>query len=283
MSEPVPAYSGRAAALATRHGKLELIGPALAPLGLKVVVAEVDTDAFGTFTGEVPRKGPPLEVAKRKARAAMAATGLDAGLASEGSFGPHPEIPFVTADVELVVLVDDRLGLTVHEGALGLETAAAGITVGAEAETELGEFCRRVGFPEQALICRPGDGGHSRIFKAIRDPATLWSAVRSAAGASKDHLAVVETDLRAHLCPTRRPVIAEAATRLAARLRRRCPACGAPGFGSVSHEPGLPCELCGRPTELARSRTESCPGCGHGESVAVEGRADPTYCAHCNP
>lgn len=33
---------------------------------------------------------------------------LDIGLASEGSFGPHPLIPFLPWNVEIVLLVDNR-------------------------------------------------------------------------------------------------------------------------------------------------------------------------------
>ena len=46
-------YRGRTAALATRHRKRPLIAAPLTALGLRVVVAgEVDTDQFGTFTGD---------------------------------------------------------------------------------------------------------------------------------------------------------------------------------------------------------------------------------------
>ena len=47
--------SGRRAVLATMHGKEEVIVPALAPLGLALSVCPgLDTDRFGTFSGEVP-------------------------------------------------------------------------------------------------------------------------------------------------------------------------------------------------------------------------------------
>lgn len=277
----VPPYAGRVAALATRHGKETLLVPALAACGLRVVVADVDTDAFGTFTGEVPRRGEPLEVAERKARAAMAAAGTEAGLASEGSFGPHPAAPILTADLEIVVLVDDRHGFTVAEQALSIDTAAAAMTVRPGEDTS--RFCEQVGFPGQALICRPADGTRSQITKAITSTDALTAAVDLAARASRDQRAIIETDLRAHLCPTRREVIREAARGLAARLARRCPGCQLPGFGAVRSEPGLPCGLCGLPGEAAAATLTECANCGYQEREVISGTGDPADCAVCNP
>jgi len=43
-------------ALGTMHGKAAAIAPPLARLGIALVVPEgLDTNRFGTFTGEVPR------------------------------------------------------------------------------------------------------------------------------------------------------------------------------------------------------------------------------------
>lgn len=278
-----PTYAGRMAALATRHHKQDLIAPALAETGLRVVVADVDTDRFGTFTGEVPRSGGALEVAERKARAAIACSGLDAGLASEGSFAPHPAAPFLTADVEIVLFADDRLGIVVHDHAISIAEAAR-CTVSADVSTEeLRGFCRRVGFPDQALICRAGDGSTVGLTKAIVTLSELRRAVRAAADASSDRRAIVETDLRAHLCPARRPVIAKAAARLAARLSCRCPRCAAPGFGPAGSEPGLCCARCGMPTSQPAARIDRCPRCEHLVRHDLGGAASPDTCDSCNP
>jgi hypothetical protein len=105
----VAPYAGRRIALATMHGKDSAIAP---PLRLRVgadlvVPVGLDTDALGTFTGEIERKGTMREVAIAKARLGMVATGLQLGLASEGSYGPHSSVPFMAAGVELLALVDD--------------------------------------------------------------------------------------------------------------------------------------------------------------------------------
>ena len=158
------------------------------------------------------------------------------------------------------------------------------MTVSADSDwEELEHFCRRVGFPDQALICRPADGTTAQISKAVVTSGALREAFRRAAGASSDGRAIVETDLRAHLCPTRRPVINQAAVRLASRLTRRCPSCTLPGFGHTTFEPGLPCRLCGLPTTQPGARIESCPACLHQDRHPILGSADAAGCSYCNP
>jgi len=72
----------------TKHGKHRQIAPAFsAVLGATVTAAAgVDTDRFGTFTGEVPRTLSPRDTAVAKARLAVAVSDIPYGLASEGSY-----------------------------------------------------------------------------------------------------------------------------------------------------------------------------------------------------
>lgn len=256
------------------------MGPVLATVGLAVEVAPVDTDAFGTFSGEVPRPGPPDQVVVAKARAAMAATGRHVGLASEGTFAPMPGAPWVTADIELVTVVDDRLGAAVTERAHAPMPLVA-VHVHPDDRATLARVAGGIG--RQAVIVRPGEGGPDGITKGVVDPGDLAGAVARAAAVSADGRATIEADLRAHLCPPRRAVIAAATRRLAARLRRPCPACAVPGFGAETTEAGLPCGGCGLPTGEARATYLSCPICGHQDVRPVAGVADPARCRWCNP
>lgn len=283
MTAPDPdlAYRGQVAALATKHGKEAQITPTLSRVGLQVVVPAVDTDTFGTFTGEIPRLGTPLEVAVRKARGAMLAAQTQLGLASEGSFGPHPDVPLLTADVEIVVLVDDIHDIVVPQQVISLTTTTLTRTVTPGEDTS--KLCATVGFPNQALICRPADGSRHRITKGITTPDGLDRAIRRAAASSADHQALVETDLRADRCPTRREVIERAADGLAARLACRCPHCGVPGYGAGHHEPGLLCGLCGAPTRLPAATILACPRCDYQERRPAPGTANPATCDYCNP
>jgi hypothetical protein len=93
-------------ALGTRHGKQHEVAPELAAVGLTVVVEPIDTDAFGTFSGSVRRRGTAEETVVAKARAAATAASRRFGCASEGSFFVAPELPWCTTQEELVALVD---------------------------------------------------------------------------------------------------------------------------------------------------------------------------------
>lgn len=73
------------AALGTMHGKEAALAPPLSVLGITLIRPEIDTDRFGTFTAEMPRSGTMADAARAKAKAAIAATGLSVGLASEGA------------------------------------------------------------------------------------------------------------------------------------------------------------------------------------------------------
>jgi hypothetical protein len=279
-------YADQAVALATRHGKQQVLGPPFTvELGATVVLADVDTDALGTFTGERPRVGTAEAVCAQKARLGMACLGLPLGLASEGSFGPHPEIPFLALGIEVLVFLDARRGLEVTER-LVAERTNFGHREVATAD-ELAPWLAVVDFPRHALIVQPlGAPDAAAIHKGLRDEQQLRAAVRQAAAASPHGKALVATDMRAHCNPTRMASIATAGQRLARRLATPCPVCRAPGFGRVDVVPGLPCALCGEPTRLVAGEVFGCAGCPHREQrPRADGRtaADPGSCDHCNP
>ena len=284
-------YAGAAVALATKHQKQDAIAPALGAVpGLRVVVAQgLDTDALGTFTGEIPRPGPPSQTALTKARLGMRALGVARGVASEGSFGPHPELGFVAVGVELLAFIDDELGIELVEQRLCEQTNFAHLETGAlDVRTE--SFLERVGFPAHALIVRAnrpqGDDAPGPLYKGVSDLAVLRRAIAQCAAASSDGQARLETDMRAHKNPTRMGEIALLAAALGRRLAQTCVACGAPGFGLVGVERGLRCCLCARPTELVACELDGCARCGHSERrPRSDGLdcADPACCEHCNP
>ena len=74
--------------------------------------------------------------------------------------------------------------------------------------------------------------------------------------------------------------------RLAQRLLRRCPACGAPGFGPVDVERGLPCECCSAPTNFVAYEITGCSACHHRERAPRRDglqAAEQIHCTECNP
>jgi hypothetical protein len=276
-------YSGGVAGLATHHGKGPLVAPAFREvLGMRVVEIDVDTDMLGTFSGEVPRAGSQYETAIAKARMGMGVSGLPWGLASEGSFGAHPVVPFVTVDAELVVFVDDDLGIVVAETELATDVPTLAIDVEPD-EWNVSGFAGG-GFPEHGMIVRP-TGAHRPVVKGIHDLGTLAAAVAQCAAAGVSSTVRIESDLRAHHHPGRREVIARAARRLAGRLATCCPRCSAPGYGTVRVEPGAPCSVCGEPTPIASREHLGCASCDFQQvrDVAASSGADPSVCPACNP
>ncbi len=281
-------YAGQCGVLATMHGKEAAIAPALLDgLGLVVDVPPgLDTDSLGTFTGEIPRAGCMREAAIAKARLGMAMTRRPIGVASEGSYGPHPWIPFVAGGIEMIVLVDDTRDIIITECLVEDEPVYAHVDV--TSSNELDTFLDRIHFPQHALIVKPNAPKKPPfpIYKGLRCRPHLAAAVTECAACSSDSHAFVQTDMRAHMNPTRMAAIDRLARKLCRRAAACCPCCSTPGYGQVDIETGLPCEWCGFPSMLVRHEIFGCVACGHREHrPRPDGRshADPGNCPHCNP
>jgi ribosomal protein L37E len=276
-------YRGVRAALATRHGKERVIGPALASLGISLeLAAGIDTDRYGTFTREIARAGTQLEAARAKAGAASGATGLPRAVASEGAFGPDPVGGLIGWGREIVLWVDATLGIEVSGSAQGPSNFASATVTAVEQALA---FAAQAGFPEHALVVRPAHAEHPELEKGLAERRALIAAVERALRATASRTAFIETDLRAHLNPTRMAMIGRAAEDLARRLASLCPRCGAPGYAALERVSGLPCADCGLPTRQWRAERLGCVRCGHRQEIARGDRreADPAHCEHCNP
>ncbi|HAN45943.1 MAG TPA: hypothetical protein DCQ32_05260 [Cyanobacteria bacterium UBA8156] len=267
-------WRGEVVAIATMHGKEQVIGPLLAAAwGLRAIVpAGLNTDVLGTFTRDVARPGDALATARLKAEAALALTGGAIAVASEGSFGPHPDLPWAAVNRELVVLIDRQRGIELVGEALSWETNYRQTQVRTWEEAQA--FAAAVGFPDHGLVVGEAKG--------VRDRETLAQAVQ--AGLAQSGILWLETDMRAMHNPSRMQVIAQATQDLVAKGRSLCPVCGWPGFAITERWPGLPCALCGLPTPLVRSQRWVCRHCGYQQEEPVaETVADPAYCPLCNP
>lgn len=287
MAGSPPLWEGEQAILATMHGKERAIAPLAARfLGLDVQVAEgIDTDAFGTFSREIERAGSPHNAARAKIAAAFArAPDARIGIASEGSFGPHPSVPFCALDRELVLMVDRVTGLELAGHHATMDTNFAHAVV---ATPEAGlAFATKAGFPAHGVIVMGVMDGKPApqlvLFKAIATETELLAVVEQTIALTG--AAQVETDMRAHRNPRRMRAIRRAMIDLVRRSRSRCPACARPGFALTGRVSGLPCTWCAAPTHLARAAIWTCEGCGHREERPVAATsADPVHCEECNP
>ncbi|GIV38023.1 MAG: hypothetical protein KatS3mg032_2402 [Cyclobacteriaceae bacterium] len=276
-------FSGKRIWIVTQHHKEKAIAPVLnRMLGADCQALDgINTDLFGTFTGEIPRTGTAVDALRLKCRAGLQLTGRkEPVLASEGSFGPHPSLPFVPFNEEwLMLMAPDTLQewlvcyRTTHTNFAGTRVVSW---------PELKDFALQAGFPHHALILRAPEP--AAFIKGLRSWALLkyhfnkLRALHPAVGA--------ETDMRAMFNPTRLEAIHRAARKLALLLLRRCPACQAYGFAETDIVPGLPCNWCGAPTRLAKARVLCCAACGYAEERPImhgAHRADAAYCDYCNP
>jgi len=277
----------RVCALGTKHGKERVLGPALeSALGIRVdLVDDLDTDRFGTFTREIARRGTALETAQRKARAAMDAhPGASLGLASEGSFGPHPYIPFVAGGAELVLLVDDTgLELTGMDVTVKTNYASTCVT----SFDEVKPFADRASFPTHGLIVMAAPHENPEPALGVIKGLVEWNDLEHAVEQTlrRHGRAWLETDMRAHLNPTRMRSIERAAQALVRAAQSLCPSCSRPGYVPVERLRGLPCAECGEPTGKARAEVFCCVACGRREERPLEGAATATAfeCPCCNP
>ncbi|MBS0536389.1 MAG: hypothetical protein JSR72_20245 [Proteobacteria bacterium] len=281
-------YAGRTAVVATMHGKEKAIGPSFCSrLGMTTLVPEMfDTDLLGTFTGEIPRFGSMEDAVIAKARAAIRITGHALSIASEGSYGPHPQIPFIAAGIELMVFVDDERGIVIKESLIDEAPVFAHVT--ARDGEDISAFLAQVGFPDHALIASPNKPGliRPRFHKGLNTKGALTAAMASSCAESTDGRVLVQTDMRAHMNPTRMQALEKLAGRLVERIACTCPSCRSPGFGVVGVEKGLPCEYCGGPSVLVRQDILGCVNCAHKETRARKDgmtTAEQRFCTECNP
>lgn len=281
-------FAGRVAVIATMHHKEQAIAPRLeTALGVRPQVpADFNTDGFGTFTRDVDRPANQLTTARLKAEAALKHTGESLAIASEGSFGPHPQIPFVPCDREIVLLLDLEHRLEIVGQAISTQTNYRAQAVRSVEESRA--FAQAVGFPEHGLVVLEDAKGPPTtvVAKGITSYRHLEDVVSQTLSKAPSGTAHLETDMRALYNPTRMTVIAQATDDLLQAIARRCPDCSCPGFSEIRRYPGLPCSLCRTPTDLTLAVVYGCQRCQHQrEEKYPDGQqfADPGQCHYCNP
>jgi len=278
-------WKKRRGVLATMHHKEKVVSPILhQELGIDIVVpTNFNTDIFGTFTRDTARSGDQLEAARHKALAAMEHTGLDLAVANEGSFGSHPSIPFLSSNLEIVLLVDKKNGLEIvgHYRSSGIQVRGQEVYTAEEAVL----VAQAWGFPEQGVIVRRSEESMKDIYKEIRTIDELKSISKILLAKWFTKSIFLETDMRAHRCPSRMNSIKEATIDLVKSCRSFCPKCNVPGFVVTEAVPGLPCSGCGLPTDQTKQTRYSCNKCHYQEIRKTEGTlaADPGHCERCNP
>lgn len=265
------------AVLVTQHDKGKLIAPSLRSLGIRVVEnSNWDTDQLGTFAGEIERKQSPEGCALAKAKQAIALTGLDIGLGSEGSFGGGPMPGIVNWNEEILCYYQPQHERVIYARASGPFHGEVH-TLNSDADLHKLQEASELG---QRWVLRIED----EILKGLTFEE-VEKALEIASSLGKLTWPLnVEPDLRAMHCPERQAMIRKAADDLARRLQACCPQCNAPNFVVKELEPGLPCEQCSLPTKQPHTEVLSCAECGFSQSQSVaQTAADPRFCDWCNP
>lgn len=273
-------YLGQLAALGTMHGKELVISPVFEQqLGISVEVASVDTDSFGTFAGETPRTLSQLETVRAKATLAAEVAGLRLGIASEGTIGPHPLIPFTTSDFETVAFVDLDREIFIYESYRSSMIRAKSISI-SEGEN-LEQFLNDADFPNHGLIVR--NQLSTEVIKGITKYNVLLGAIKQISSGSEP--VVVENDHRANFSPTRMANIETCTKLLTKRIFSKCPDCSCPGWGKIEPIFGAPCSDCGQKVEsVVLADRFGCVSCDHQELLSRrEQFASPAWCPGCNP
>jgi hypothetical protein len=277
-------FKGRDMVIATMHGKDLVIGPVFEKkLGvIPFLPQDFNTDEFGTFSGEKERQQDALNTCRQKCLRAMELTGANLGIASEGSFGPHPEIFCVPADEEVIVFIDKEQDIEVH--ARMLSTATNFNRQYVKSWDELQAFAKAAIFPTHSLILRASGRDADCIYKGIGSPERLehyFEELLNTFGG-----AWVETDMRAHHNPSRMKVIEQVTLQLLANLESCCPQCNSPGFSIKRVERGLPCKRCSSATHSVSAHVYACSKCNYEQVNSYpDGQLteDPMFCDSCNP
>lgn len=282
MPLPTHPYQGQAILLASQHRKEQAIAPPFQHhLACTLHVPPFDTDVYGTFTGEIARVGSQYDTLLRKAREAASHFNRSLVIASEGSFGPHPDYPWVAGSVEMMAFIDITQGLVITEQQITTTTNYAYLDL--RPGEDYKDFLMQVGFPAHGLVLRSVPS-LTVLAKGVVELQALLAHLD--AGFASHAQLRLETDMRAHLNPTRMQVLSHLAEQLAARVAQCCDQCGCPGFGERKVQGHLPCQACAAPTRLYAQQVLRCLRCSHTQLLArPDGRAhaDPQYCDFCNP
>lgn len=277
-------FEDRSLFIVTKHKKERVIAPLLkSEFNISCYVDPIiDTDQFGTFSGEVEREDDPISTLRKKCSLAFKYDDVDLILASEGSFGPHPQLFFTSANEEFLMLLDRKNNLELVVKMISTETNFSATTIKTFEELEV--FALEIGFPEHGLVLKKGKDDLALVKKGISN----WKDLKEYYDLLKKYseTVFVETDMRALYNPTRMNVIAQCTEKMIELMKSECPKCSFPGFQVTSYQHGLPCGSCGLPTRSTKSIMYTCKKCDYQISEDFpNGKTteDPTFCDFCNP
>ncbi len=277
-------FKNRTLLIATNHKKDLVLAPIFEKfLYVKCVTSnQINTDLFGTFSGEVERINSAEITLREKSKYAYEKTNIDLILTSEGSFGPHPLIPFATLNEEWLLLKDFKNNIEIKEKLYSQNTNFSNVKI--SNIKDLVSFAKQIGFPKHALIFKDFESDSKTTIKGIHrlhDLKKYYYEFKNQFGTF-----FAETDMRAMYNPTRMDEIYKLGLKLLNKMVSLCPKCEFPGFGITDLTFGLPCEDCLMPSKSILSHIFKCQACHFQlERMYPKGKKfeEPMYCEFCNP
>lgn len=278
-------YSGKSFTVASKHEKEKQIVTLFKnTLGLKFIpIIDLDTDVLGTFSGEIERTLYPIDACRKKCEMAREICSTDIVIATEGSFGAHPTIGFVPCNDEIIMFKDFVNNIEIKAREISTNTNFSSKVL--NSLKDLYDFTKATKFPSHALILKENQNASDGIIvKGIQDEAFLKETFTAIF--QKQGFVYGETDMRAHLNPSRMEVIKSLSNKLMDKILKQCPSCLIPGFDVDEVISGLPCENCGLPTNSTLKFLYRCQKCQFEEEILFphnKTHENPMYCNFCNP
>lgn len=274
------AYANTVAYFATKHEKHRLVEALFSTeLGITVQAAvDFDTDIFGTFCHSVQRESTALATCIKKAQSFAERSGETLILASEGSFGPHPDMPWLPCNEEIMVFWDASNALLIYEVLLTTKTNYASCAIHNLDRESLDAFLLKTKFPSHRLMLLEVDSS-TLVAKGIEDHESLQALL------AMHPKGILTTDMRAHLNPTRQETILTVAQKLATRIKTPCPSCNRPGFGERQLIGKQNCPWCGLQTHYPDRIRMGCVSCLFYKDSKLDLAPEKlsSYCDWCNP
>lgn len=277
-------FVGKKVGIVSMHHKHEILQNELKQ-ELKLIpflVTNINTDEFGTFSGEIERKLSALDTLRLKCEAGkIRHPEIDLFLASEGSFGAHPDLFFSAANEELILIKDFSLDKEYMASYFTSNTNYSNFK--SNDISQVKQFIQQVGFPRHGILIK--DSTESNLW---HKEITSWNELDLFLEncQKKASFIEVQTDMRAHRNPTRQESIKTCLNKLIASIKTTCPSCNSVYFNFEKTVPGLPCKACSMPTKTTLKHLYKCHFCSYEKEILHPRNLkyeDPQFCDFCNP
>lgn len=200
--------------IVTKHNKHKIIAPLFnGAFNITPELYEFDTDTLGTFTPEKKRKQDIKNTLLAKAKVGLKDKQYTHSISSEGSFYPHPHLPGIHLNTELVCIINQQNEYLIAE------YTTPRIVFGKDQVHNLDEletFLKNYQFPSHQVIVQTKNWlGISKFHKQDFTKQELENLLQ------KHQKFTIYTDQRADKNPTRQLAIQEACKQLIEQIKHQ--------------------------------------------------------------